>query len=176
MWRSAGWTKFWSGRCKDEITFGHALFCIPMLWWPPDEQVLVTDEDRIISSLPWETRQIHFCLKKGQAVSSPFSEPLASAKMKKVTGPRNRNTKRRFTASSHVYACRLVYSIDQGVTLFHRSFPKWILWFPRKWGVQRFTNQQSSGVLAKWEQHSFYSFLCTCLVSDAPFRFLNLFH
>lgn len=33
------------------------------------------------------------------SVSTPFSEPLASVKMKKITALLNSNTKRRFTAS-----------------------------------------------------------------------------
>lgn len=36
------------------------------------------------------------------SVSTPFSEPLASAKMKKITALLNCNTKKRFTASSRV--------------------------------------------------------------------------
>jgi len=51
-----------------------------------------------------------------RAANTPFSEPLASAKMKKITALLNCNTKEGFTAASPVCACRFGCFIDQDGT------------------------------------------------------------
>lgn len=55
-------------------------------------------------------------------MSTRFSKPLASAKMKKITTILSYTTKRRFMASSPVCACRFISFIDHDDTSTLSSF------------------------------------------------------
>lgn len=109
------WNKFWTGGWKDEIIVGHA---VPYTQCCDNEEISSLQIRMGFSPLLLEKAGKYICAtRKGLcSVRSPFSEPLASAQMKKITPLLNCNTKGRFMASSSLCACRLTCFTDRDAT------------------------------------------------------------
>lgn len=149
---------------------------------PRQRGFISADQDGILSPVTWESRQIHFCYKKGAAFC-----PLALLWAFGICSEEENNSSSELQHKEEIHGiilsvclqthmlywpgCNLYNFFLYFLDLFTNGFCD--SWEMRSLKVHK---NQSVCFLPVKEQLSFYPFLSTSLTSDALFRLLKLFY